>query len=42
MLREETPRIGLWLDTTGQTVEHAVDEVLAGLERARVVGGLEG
>ncbi|MFD4762551.1 AAA family ATPase [Streptomyces sp. NPDC058439] len=42
VLREETPRIGLWLDTTGQTVEQTVDAVLAGLERARVVGGLEG
>ncbi|WP_189545241.1 AAA family ATPase [Streptomyces gelaticus] len=37
-LREETPRIGLWLDTTGQTVEQSVDAVLAGLEQARVMG----
>lgn len=38
VLREETPRIGLWLDTTGQTVEQTVDAVLAELGRARVVG----
>ncbi|WP_280870130.1 AAA family ATPase [Streptomyces sp. MJP52] len=34
VLREETPRIGLWLDTSGQTPEETVDAVLAGLERA--------
>ncbi|MEU6016707.1 AAA family ATPase [Streptomyces sp. NPDC047515] len=38
VLREETPRIGLWLDTTGQSVEQTVDTVLAELEGARVVG----
>jgi predicted kinase len=27
-LREETPRIGLWLDSSGQTVEETVDEIL--------------
>lgn len=36
VLREETPRIGLWLDTSGQTVEESVDAVLAGIDRARV------
>ncbi|GGT40990.1 hypothetical protein GCM10010207_46440 [Streptomyces atratus] len=41
VLREETPRIGLWLDTTGQSVEQTVDAVLAGLEGARVVGASE-
>ncbi|MET9656625.1 AAA family ATPase [Streptomyces sp. NPDC006510] len=41
VLREETPRIGLWLDTTGQTVGQTVDAVLAGLDRARVVGAAE-
>ncbi|WP_405687468.1 hypothetical protein [Streptomyces sp. NBC_00057] len=41
VLREETPRIGLWLDTTGQTVEQTVDTVLAELGRARVVGAGE-
>ncbi|MEE1808540.1 phosphotransferase, partial [Streptomyces sp. BE133] len=40
-LREETPRIGLWLDTTGQTVEQTVDTVLAELGRALVVGAGE-
>ncbi|MFF3732650.1 AAA family ATPase [Streptomyces sp. NPDC002476] len=38
VLREETPRIGLWLDTTGWTVEQTVDAVLAGLERGQVAG----
>ncbi|MFE3904114.1 AAA family ATPase [Streptomyces sp. NPDC059153] len=41
VLREETPPIGLWLDTTGQTVEQTVDTVLAELGRARVVGAAE-
>ncbi|WP_371098409.1 AAA family ATPase [Streptomyces sanglieri] len=36
VLREETPRVGLWLDTSGQTVEESVDAVLAGLDRARM------
>lgn len=41
VLREETPRIGLWLDTTGQSVEQTVDAVLAGLDRARVMDAAE-
>ncbi|MFF9507872.1 AAA family ATPase [Streptomyces sp. NPDC014724] len=41
VLREETPRIGLWLDTTGQSAEQTVDTVLAELEGARVVGASE-
>jgi cytidylate kinase len=28
-LRDETPRIGLWLDTSGQTAEETVDEIVA-------------
>ncbi|MFH8472786.1 AAA family ATPase [Streptomyces sp. NPDC018000] len=40
VLQEETPRIGLWLDTTGQSVEQTVDAVLAGLGRARVDGAV--
>ncbi|MFI0357689.1 AAA family ATPase [Actinomadura sp. 9N407] len=28
-LRETTPRIGLWLDSSGQTPEETVDEILA-------------
>lgn len=28
-LREQTPRIGLWLDTSEQTVEETVEEILA-------------
>nr|WP_073752899.1 AAA family ATPase [Streptomyces sp. CB03234] len=35
-LREETPRIGLWLDTSELTVEGTVDAILAGLDRALV------
>jgi predicted kinase len=34
-LREETPRIGLWLDTSDQTPQQTVDEILANLPRAR-------
>ncbi|MFD4860854.1 phosphotransferase [Streptomyces atratus] len=41
VLRGETPRIGLWLYTTGQTVEQTVGTVLAELGRARVVGAAE-
>ncbi|MBA8954500.1 AAA family ATPase [Actinomadura namibiensis] len=29
VLREQTPRLGLWLDTTGMTVEETVDAILA-------------
>ncbi|GIF67265.1 hypothetical protein Ais01nite_53000 [Asanoa ishikariensis] len=29
VLRDETPRIGLWLDTSEQTVAETVDEILA-------------
>jgi hypothetical protein len=28
-LRAETPRIGLWLDTSEQTPDETVDEILA-------------
>ena len=28
-LRQETPRIGLWLDTSEQTLERTTDELLA-------------
>ncbi|MFI6061358.1 hypothetical protein [Streptomyces sp. NPDC051286] len=35
--REEMPRIGLWSNTTGQSVEQTVDTVLAGLGRVRMV-----
>ncbi|MFE7426642.1 hypothetical protein [Streptomyces sp. NPDC057545] len=38
VLREETPRVGLWLDTTRQSVDQTVDAVLDGLERARMTG----
>ncbi|WP_437502694.1 AAA family ATPase [Sorangium sp. So ce1099] len=36
VLREETPRLGLWLDTSDLTVAETVDEILARLSDARV------
>lgn len=36
VLREETDRIGLWLDTSDQTEEETVDAILADLELSRV------
>lgn len=36
MLRVETPRIGLWLDTSSLTLAETVDQILARLEQARV------
>ncbi|WP_030943532.1 AAA family ATPase [Streptomyces sp. NRRL S-646] len=35
-LRADTPRLGLWLDSSELTVEETVDAILAGRERARV------
>lgn len=35
-LRTQTPRIGRWLDTTGQTPEETVSAILADLPAARV------
>ncbi|MEV7197418.1 AAA family ATPase [Streptomyces sp. NPDC093510] len=36
ILREQTPRVGLWLDSTELTVDQTVDGILAGLDEARV------
>ncbi|WP_405520053.1 AAA family ATPase [Streptomyces canus] len=36
-LRTSTPRIGLWLDTSGLTPTQTVEAILAGRERARVL-----
>ncbi|MEU6356014.1 AAA family ATPase [Streptomyces sp. NPDC047072] len=36
-LRTATPRIGLWLDTSGLTPAQTVEAILAGRERARVL-----
>jgi predicted kinase len=36
VLREETDRIGLWLDTTGRSAEQTVDAILADLDASRV------
>lgn len=35
-LREETPRLGLWLDNSEQTPEETVDEILGRLEEGRL------
>ncbi|WP_317965430.1 AAA family ATPase [Paenibacillus sp. CCS19] len=32
VLRDETPRVGLWLDTTTLTAEETVDEIIARLQ----------
>jgi cytidylate kinase len=36
ILRNDTPRIGLWLDTSEQTVEQTVDEILARIPESLV------
>ncbi|MBO4255287.1 AAA family ATPase [Streptomyces griseorubiginosus] len=36
VLRGATPRLGLWLDTTGLSVGETVEAIIAGRERARV------
>ena len=36
LLREETDRIGRWLDTTGQSAEQTVEAILADLDASRV------
>jgi chloramphenicol 3-O-phosphotransferase len=36
VLRQETPRLGLWLDTTGQSAAETVEAILAGREDSRV------
>ncbi len=38
-LREETPRIGLWLDTSEQTPDQTVSTILDNLPAARVEAG---
>lgn len=35
-IRAETPRIGLWLDSSDQTPDETVDEILARSDEARV------
>jgi chloramphenicol 3-O-phosphotransferase len=36
LLREETDRIGLWLDTTGQSAEQTVEAILRNLDASRI------
>ena len=31
---EETPRLGLWLDSSGQTPEQTVEQIVADTDRA--------
>ncbi|MEU6162255.1 AAA family ATPase [Streptomyces sp. NPDC047130] len=38
LLREDTPRLGLWLDTSAQDPDGTVDAILAGADRAAVGG----
>jgi len=35
-LRDETPPIGLWLDSSHLSIDHTVDAILANLETARI------
>ncbi|MBE1535664.1 AAA family ATPase [Actinomadura algeriensis] len=35
-MRRDTPRRGLWLDTSDQTPDQTVDQILAGLDAARI------
>ncbi|MER7129260.1 hypothetical protein [Streptosporangium saharense] len=39
VLRERTPRLGLWLDTSEQTPEETVEEILARAWTEARVGG---
>jgi chloramphenicol 3-O-phosphotransferase len=36
VLREETDRIGLWLDTTGQSAAQTVESILSDLDASRI------
>lgn len=36
VLRAETPRLGLWIDSSDLSVEETVDQILANLHQARV------
>jgi gluconate kinase len=36
LLRQETDRIGLWLDTTGQSAEQTVEAILSDMDASRV------
>ncbi|MEU6713666.1 AAA family ATPase [Nonomuraea sp. NPDC046802] len=39
-LREETPRIGLWLDTSRQNAQETVDEIIFRAEESKIAGDL--
>jgi hypothetical protein len=36
LLRTTTPRIGLWIDSTAQTPDETVDEILQGRDKALI------
>ena len=36
VLRSQTPRLGLWVDSTGLTIEQTVEQILANLPAARI------
>lgn len=40
-LREETPRIGLWLDTSRQTPDETIDEIISRAGEAQIAGAPE-
>ncbi|MCK2214527.1 AAA family ATPase [Actinomadura sp. ATCC 31491] len=37
VLRHETPRLGLWLDTSGQTPDETVAEIITKVDQAVIV-----
>lgn len=39
VMRQETPRLGLWVDSSHLTVDETVDHILAHLEEARITAG---
>lgn len=41
VLRQETPRIGLWLDSSGWTAEETADALLKRIDEALIEGGKE-
>ena len=38
ILRKETPRVGLWLDSSELSVDETVEQILADLDKAKVPG----
>lgn len=40
ILRKETPRVGLWLDSSELNVDETVEQITADLDKAEVPGNL--